>query len=57
MMKKFRYLLFILLLALLSSCKIMKQADWLFYDGKIYTANENNDLVSARPLKVIKLLI
>jgi len=56
MMKKFRYLLFILLLALLSSCKIMKQADWLFYDGKIYTANENNDLVSAMAIKGDKII-
>lgn len=34
----------------------MKQADWLFYDGKIYTANENNDVVSAMAIKGDKII-
>jgi predicted amidohydrolase YtcJ len=55
-MKNFKYFLFILLLALLSSCKIMNQADWLFYDGKIYTANENFETFTAMAVKGDKIV-
>ena len=55
-MKFVRSIYFILFCLILSSCKIMNKADWIFYDGNIYTVNDSFEKVEAIVIKDDKIV-